>query len=129
MNNVIEIRSSSYRLVKGYRRPLWKAREGIGTWMNVLNTLGFLAVITNAAMIAFVGRQQGKRLLIPDELTEFFHDRLEISSLWVNFAVVEHMAMFVRVVILASYPKTPAWIRTAKETLEYRAQHYFKLDC
>jgi hypothetical protein len=126
INNLIEIRSSSYRLVKGYRRPAWKAREGIGTWMSVLNTLGFLAVITNAAMISFVGRQRGRELNIAPEMIDGFHKRLEISALWLNFASVEHMAMLLRVLILATYPKTPDWIRTCKETLEFRMQTYFK---
>lgn len=126
INNLIEIRSSSYRLVKGYRRPAWKAREGIGTWMSVLNTLGFLAVITNAAMISFVGRQRGRELNIAPYMIDGFHKRLEISALWLNFASVEHMAMLLRVIILATYPKTPAWIRTCKETLEFRMQTYFK---
>ena len=161
VNNIIEIRSSSYRLVKGYRRPVWKAREGIGTWMNVLDTLGFLAVITNAAMISFVGKQvsaactgpasliwvsphgesrytdtargflsaqRAKVLNVPDELTVGLHDRLGISALWFNFMAVEHMAMFLRVVILAITPKTPTWIRVAKETLDFRTRTFFKTN-
>ena len=128
INNLVEIRSSSYRMVKGYRRPLWKAREGIGTWMVVLNTLGFLAVITNAAMISFVGRQRAKVLGVPDDETDFLHDRLEISALWFNFLAVEHMVMFVRVIILAITPKTPTWIKVAKDTLDFRLRTYFKTN-
>lgn len=31
--------------------------EDIGSWFAVLNLLGFVAVLTNATMIAFVGSQ------------------------------------------------------------------------
>ena len=60
VNNVIEIRTSGFKMCFAFQRPKWRARSGIGSWMAVLNVLGFLAVITNASMITFVGDQDAK---------------------------------------------------------------------
>ena len=57
INNVFEMRAASFKLCAGYQRPTWKHRTGIGAWHTVMNLLGFLAVITNASMVAFVGSQ------------------------------------------------------------------------
>ena len=58
INSVIEIRAFGVKMCKAYQRPVWRARTGIGAWLGVLNALGFLAVVTNASMIAFVGSHQ-----------------------------------------------------------------------
>ena len=58
VNNVVEIRTASYKMCRGFQRPQAKSRSGIGSWFVVLTVLGFLAVITNAAMVAFVGSQE-----------------------------------------------------------------------
>jgi len=126
INNVVEIRTSAYRMVKGFQRPVWRAREGIGTWMNVLDLIGFLGVITNAAMISFVGRQRSRILYVPEEASSFLLDRIQISALWFNFLVVEHSVLCLRVVVLALIPDVPEWIRTAKDTLGFRNATYFK---
>ena len=60
VNNVIEIRTSGFKMCFAYQRPKWRARSGIGSWLAVMNVLGFLAVITNASMITFVGDQDAK---------------------------------------------------------------------
>jgi hypothetical protein len=60
VNNVIEIRTSGFKMCFAYQRPKWRARSGIGSWLAVMNVLGFLAVITNASMITFVGDQDAR---------------------------------------------------------------------
>lgn len=64
VNNILEIRTSAYRMCNAYQRPPVKNRSSIGSWKSVLNVLGFLAVLTNASMIAFVGGQEAARLNI-----------------------------------------------------------------
>lgn len=60
VNNVVEIRTSGFKMCFAYQRPKWRARSGIGSWLAVMNVLGFLAVITNASMITFVGDQDAR---------------------------------------------------------------------
>lgn len=147
VNNVIEIRSQAYQMCHGFRRPVWKAREGIGSWFIVLNVLGFLAVITNASMIAFVGSQQardpwfgdsdlsstasscriGAYSLAPEcggASTVF--KRIDYAELWMAFLLIEHGLLCLRVLILALSPAMPYWVRSAEDTLAYRTQHVFK---
>ena len=56
INNVIEIRTSGYKMSKGYQRPRWKKQESIGAWFAVLNILGVFAVITNATSACWPAR-------------------------------------------------------------------------
>ena len=51
INNVIEIRTAGFRFCSAFHRPVAQQQEGIGSWLGVLNILGFLAVLTNASMI------------------------------------------------------------------------------
>ena len=57
INNLTEIRGDAWKLCKGFQRPQGAQAEDIGSWFAVLNLLGFVAVLTNATMIAFVGSQ------------------------------------------------------------------------
>jgi hypothetical protein len=61
LNNVTEIRGDAWKLCKAFQRPSAGPQEDIGSWYNVLNIIGFIAVLTNATMIAFVGSQIAAR--------------------------------------------------------------------
>eukprot|EP01049_Picozoa_sp_SAG25_P004875 SAG25_NODE_318_length_9953_cov_9.168561_6_plen_267_part_00 len=109
---------------------------------------GFMAVITNASMIAFVGSQEAERFsLIPEnnvgikqcrlgvisveenciaEGAVRFSQRIDYYELWMVFIVTEHGMMLLRVAILTAAPIMPAWIHSARETLEYRVLHIYK---
>ena len=153
VNNIVEIRAAGYKLCNGYRRPVVKHRNGLGTWMVVLNILGFLAVIMNSTMINFVGRQNAKNFGVPD-VPGFWEDestteynqrlggghgmrvednsgmmgRLNVAPLWYRFFIVEHLSMFVRILVFALTPDTPFWIKTARETLEYRIESVYQTN-
>ena len=57
INNIFEIRIDGDKFCHVYRRPQWRPCPNIGAWYAVLNVVGFVAVLTNATMIAFVGTQ------------------------------------------------------------------------
>jgi len=52
-NNLIEIRSDAYKLCTSYQRPPALQGQDIGSWHTVLESLGSLAVITNAFIVSF----------------------------------------------------------------------------
>ena len=104
INNVIEIRTSGFKMCYAYQRPVWKARSGIGSWMVVLNVLGFLAVITNASMITFVGSQDAESLGLE---TSGFMIRAQQWQLWMRFVITEHSVLLMRTVILIVSPTLP----------------------
>jgi len=56
-NNIVELRSDAYKLVNSFRRPEFKTKQGIGTWLFVFEAIAVLAVVTNAALLGFVGGQ------------------------------------------------------------------------
>lgn len=153
VNNIIEMRAAGYKLCHGYRRPVVKPRDGLGTWILVLNTLGFLAVIMNSTMINFVGRQNARSFGVPDSpgmwedghTTQYNEDlaggtgvrlennsglsgRANVAALWLRFLVVEHCSMAVRILILFLTPDLPDWIKTARETLEFRTASVYQTN-
>ena len=83
VNNVIEIRTSGFKMCFAYQRPKWRARSGIGSWLAVMNVLGFLAVITNSTMLTFVGSQ----VLVFDTIT------CHVNSVTQTDIVCWHMTM------------------------------------
>ena len=87
INNVIEIRTSGYKFCRGIQRPTWRSEQGIGSWFVVLNVLGFMAVLTNASMITFVG-DYNARNADPPIITTGFLDRTEQWQLWKTFFMV-----------------------------------------
>ena len=156
INNIIEIRTSGFKMCYAHQRPvwkvaflmlflycfmlflycfvlffvlkmmnLWKARSGIGSWLVVLNVLGFLAVITNASMITFVGSQDSDSLGL---LTDGFLSRTRMWQLWIRFVVTEHCVLLMRTVILIVSPSKPKWVTDAEEVLEYRVTNRYRTN-
>eukprot|EP01052_Picozoa_sp_SAG31_P032663 SAG31_NODE_3603_length_4080_cov_2.228586_2_plen_461_part_00 len=125
LNNVIEIRTSGYKYCRGIQRPAALPMQGIGSWFIVLNVLGFLAVLTNASMITFVGDYDARSHRLD---TTGFIERTKQWILWSRFFVVEHLVLLMRVVILSISPSSPRWIATAKEVLEYRRSFKYRTE-
>ena len=61
--------------------------EDIGAWFTVYQAIGFLAVITNATMITFVGQQMADT---DEERLGGLAERMENWSLWAIAIGVEH---------------------------------------
>lgn len=53
LNNVVEIRLDAYKLVTQYKRPNALKAQDIGVWYNILQTITYIAVISNAVIIAW----------------------------------------------------------------------------
>jgi hypothetical protein len=142
INNVIEIRTSGFKMCYAYQRPVWKPKSGIGAWMVWLNVLGFLAVITNAAMITFVGSQDAESLGLmckdkhddpgdgsfSSDCTDGFFARTQEYPLWIRFFIVESSVMAMRSVILVLSPSMPVWLNEAREVLEYRIMYRYRTN-
>ena len=123
INNVIEIRTAGYRFCSAFRRPVAQQQGGIGSWLGVLNILGFLAVLTNASMITFVGSQDAERTGL---VTTGFLDRTKYWNLWLTFVSVEHAVLALRVLVMAVLSDTPGWISEAQIILDHRCNVRYK---
>jgi len=53
LNNILEMRLDAKKLLVLHRRPVAQKVRDIGIWFDILETLGRIAVITNAFIIAF----------------------------------------------------------------------------
>ncbi|KAB7498085.1 Anoctamin-1, partial [Armadillidium nasatum] len=53
VNNVFETRLDAKKLLTHYRRPVTQRVKDIGVWFKILDSIGKLAIITNAFIIAF----------------------------------------------------------------------------
>ncbi|XP_043234767.1 anoctamin-1-like isoform X3 [Amphibalanus amphitrite] len=53
INNVLEMRLDARKLLVFYRRPVGQRVRDIGIWYRILNTIGKLAVLSNACIIGF----------------------------------------------------------------------------
>ncbi|XP_007236828.2 anoctamin-7 [Astyanax mexicanus] len=53
VNNWVEIRLDSQKFVCEYRRPVAERAQDIGIWFTILQVITYLAVISNAFLIAF----------------------------------------------------------------------------
>ena len=47
INNIIEIRLDAYKFVTTMRRPLAFRTSDIGIWINILQALTYVSVVTN----------------------------------------------------------------------------------
>ncbi|XP_060596933.1 anoctamin-4-like isoform X3 [Ruditapes philippinarum] len=53
INNIIEIRLDAYKFITQWKRPLATRAQDIGVWFGILQGISAIAVISNAAIIAF----------------------------------------------------------------------------
>ncbi|XP_076831997.1 anoctamin-7 [Brachyhypopomus gauderio] len=53
INNWVEVRLDAQKFVREYRRPVAERAQDIGIWFTILQVITYLAVVSNAFLIAF----------------------------------------------------------------------------
>ncbi|KAK2168869.1 hypothetical protein NP493_1213g00020 [Ridgeia piscesae] len=81
LNNIIEIRLDAYKFVTVWKRPVAFRAESIGIWFGILQSVSFIAVLTNAFIIGwtsdFVPKLVYKLAISPDQsLTGYMNHSL-----------------------------------------------------
>ena len=107
------------------RRPEWKQQSDIGSWITVLNVLGFFAIIVNSTMISFVGMRYAEN---STERLGGFAMRTENWRLWGHAVLIEHGMLLLRVLILLLFPAVPTWLEGAKEALHFKCKNLSDLS-
>lgn len=78
LNNALEIRLDALKLLRTYRRPVGHRVKDIGIWYRIMDSLGKLAVLTNAVIIAFtsdlIPRMYYRWKISPDSSLDGFVD-------------------------------------------------------
>ncbi|KAJ8272189.1 hypothetical protein COCON_G00110480 [Conger conger] len=52
-NNILEVRVDAWKLTTQFRRPMASKARSIGAWLEILNGVAVLSVITNAFIVSF----------------------------------------------------------------------------
>jgi hypothetical protein len=51
LNNLVEIRLDAYKFIVQHRRPIPKRIASLGAWFKILQSLTFLAVVSNVSVL------------------------------------------------------------------------------
>ncbi|KAJ5072502.1 ngep-related [Anaeramoeba ignava] len=103
LNNVIEIRSDSYKL-RAMKRPEPRPANGIGTWLTILEIMAFLIIISNTAFVAIASK---------DQLDPYFDSSIsDAQELWFLVAA-EHILVFIKISLRYIIPDVPQEVEDA----------------
>mmetsp|Transcript_6340 Transcript_6340/g.10817 ORF Transcript_6340/g.10817 Transcript_6340/m.10817 type:complete len:823 (+) Transcript_6340:127-2595(+) len=53
-NNVIELRTDAFKMLRAERRGIPERASGIGSWLEAFEVLGYIAVMTNVALLGII---------------------------------------------------------------------------
>lgn len=81
LNNIIEIRLDAYKFVTQWKRPMAARAQDIGIWFGILRGISAVAVITNAAIIAFTAE------FIPKMVYRYAHSEDESLEGYMNYSL------------------------------------------
>jgi anoctamin-10/anoctamin-7 len=134
LNNLLEAKVDSFKLINQKQRPHPHGFHDIGTWFDILSILSFMAVITNSALIAFntgfVERVTGAVnqcfiastanpgfYELSDNTTSCFGD-LSIARVW-TFVIMEHVIILFKFLLAYFVNDEPEWVTTHHMRQEY----------
>jgi len=110
LNNLVEGRSDLIKLFKGMQRPHPREASNIGTWIDIMEAISYLATITNSAIIVFTST----------ELQNLYPGMSGQTKLMIAL-VAEHLIFLLKFLIQKFIPDAPAWVKEA-----YARKIYFK---
>lgn len=88
LNNVIEIRVDAYKFTTQWKRPLAERAQDIGIWFGILRGISAIAVISNAAIIAFTSE------FIPKLVYLYGYSPDQTLSGYTNFSLSEFKVQY-----------------------------------
>ena len=80
-NNILEIRLDAKKILVHHRRPVAQKVRSIGVWFDIMETLGRVAVITNAFILAITSE------FIPKCVYKYFYSSDGSLEGYVNFSL------------------------------------------
>jgi len=109
INNIIEMRTDAIKILKGFQRPLPREAINIGNWLQILEILSYIAIITNSSIIVFTSHKLEMFLR-----SNYSTDELEIVKLkWGIAILIEHVCFLLKFILSLLIPDTPHWVRQA----------------
>ena len=81
LNNIFELRLDAKKVLVQHRRPIAQKVQSIGVWLDIMETLGRLSIITNAFIIALTSE------FIPKLVYRSFYSQDGSLHGYVNFSL------------------------------------------
>ncbi|CAM9423223.1 unnamed protein product [Scytosiphon promiscuus] len=106
---LLQIRTDSYKMVSLMRRPEAEMAEGVGMWSTLMEAMGFLAVLTNTAIICFTGGTL---------------DTYSSEDKFLVWLVFEHALLLLKVLIHVTIPDQPASLAITKARQRFVVQKH-----
>uniref|UniRef100_A0A0C3TDD7 Anoctamin transmembrane domain-containing protein n=1 Tax=Guillardia theta (strain CCMP2712) TaxID=905079 RepID=A0A0C3TDD7_GUITC len=110
MNNLVEIRTDAYKLLKGVQRPPTKVAADIGTWQVILDIISTCCILTNCALVGFTSHG----------LFFYFPEMTPVERVWIT-VICEHCLLVFKAILDSMLNDPP------KEALEaYERRCYLR---
>ncbi|CAG8692052.1 9670_t:CDS:2, partial [Dentiscutata heterogama] len=117
LNNITEIRSDAFKYIVETQRPVGFLTQDIGMWENILNIIAFMAVLTNAIIIAFHSTWMKHYL---QNIISNPNDEFELLVARLTFIMIfEHVFFLIQLFIAYIIPDIPRTVRLATEREKY----------
>jgi hypothetical protein len=113
-NNIIEMRTDTFKLLTSYNKPFYKGADDIGGWYSILQFLGVAAVITNSLILLFS---------FPTLYSVWNGNYLNV--LW-TVVILEHVILLAKYAVSATVPDVPTDIQTSLAKQYYVQQQLVK---
>jgi len=116
LNNIVEIRSDAFKLLKSTQRPFYQGAQDIGTWYKILNIIGFVAVLTNCLLISITSPALENRYFLGIPNSE---DVAALLATIIAAIVLEHLIILTKFIVSEIIPDEPEWVRIALARQNY----------
>jgi len=108
LNNIVEIRSDSLKLLVSMRRPAPRPAASIGAWLSILQNLGVVAIVTNCALLVCLYDDAG---------------RWKIEPGLAAILLLEHLLLLAKFGFSWFVSEEPAWLRARRIKKAYIQDH------
>ncbi|XP_078609248.1 anoctamin-10-like isoform X2 [Branchiostoma floridae x Branchiostoma japonicum] len=113
-NNIMEIRTDAFKMCRIFQRPFMEPAANIGAWQTVFEVMGFIAVMTNMALIG-----------MSPEIQPLLEGYTTVQKVLI-FVAAEHLIIFIKVVLAFAIPDMPEWVETQMGRIEYQSTQALK---
>lgn len=111
VNNMFEIRTDAFKMCNVFMRPFPRSASSIGAWQTIFELMGFIAVITNCALI---GMNPEVQKLLPGHQTPV--------QLVLIVVVLEHFILAIKALIAFLIPDVPKWVQLEMAKAQFEAK-------
>ncbi|RIA84496.1 calcium-activated chloride channel-domain-containing protein [Glomus cerebriforme] len=115
INNITEIRSDAFKYIKALQRPVGHRAEDLGMWEKILTIISFIAVLTNAIIIAFHSIWMENQF---KKYTDGDNNKLLVIKLGFVLAF-EHFVFIIKLIFAYTIPDVSETVKIAIERERY----------